>query len=111
MGYNGISYNNHSEEGMMKNTECVVLVGAEQVAYGRLAAIKAALKMEKVGLKTRGGALRPKIAAEFGLKPRASYDVYIAEIQKRMDAALTKRQTALADAAMQEKECSGATEH
>lgn len=56
------------------------------VSFFRLCQLRGALKMEKIGLKGRGGALRPQIAAELGLKPRASYDDFIAEVQKRIDA-------------------------
>ena len=58
------------------------------ISYGRLASLKGMLKLEKVGLKTRGGALRPRIAAEFGLKARDSHDKFIAEIQRRMEEYL-----------------------
>lgn len=54
------------------------------IHYFRLASLKGMLALEQVGLKTRGGALRPRIAAELGLKPRDSYDVYIREIVRRM---------------------------
>lgn len=52
----------------------------------RLAQFRGVLKMEKAGLKGRQGPIRPQIAVELGLKPRAPYDDYIAEVQKRIDA-------------------------
>ena len=58
------------------------------ISYGRLASLKGMLKLEKVGMKTRGGALRPRIAVELGLKPRDSHDKYIEVIQAKMDALL-----------------------
>lgn len=79
-------------------SECIVLSGANQIAYGRLAALKGALKMESVGLKTRGGALRPRLAAELGLKPRDSHDVFIARIVEMMDEALAVRAAEVAEA-------------
>ena len=60
----------------------------EGISYVRLASLKGMLKLEKVGMKTRGGALRPRIAAEFGLNKRDSHDKFIAEIESRMQAAL-----------------------
>lgn len=58
----------------------------DQIAYFRLASQKAQLKMEKIGLKSSGGPLRPRLAAEHGLKPRDSHDKFIAAIQTKMDA-------------------------
>lgn len=75
----------------MISQQPITLVGPDEVSYGRLAALKGALKLERVGLKTRGGALRPRLAAEFGLKPRDSYDKFIQVIQTRMDELLAKR--------------------
>ena len=63
-----------------------------QIALYRLSVLKAKLKMEKVGLKSSGGALRPQIAAEFGLKARDSYDTFIAELQRRIDAGMAALQ-------------------
>lgn len=63
----------------------------EGIDYFSLSQLKAALKLEKVGLKhsaMRGKALRPQIAKHFGLKPRDSYDLYIAAVQAKMDAIL-----------------------
>lgn len=59
--------------------------------YAELAILKSTFKMNKVGLKhsaQRGKAIRPMYAKMFGLKPSDSYDMYIAEIQKRMDVLL-----------------------
>lgn len=53
----------------------------------RLASLRAILKLEKAGMKGRGGALRPKIAAELGLKARDSHDTFIQELTKRIEAA------------------------
>ena len=61
------------------------------IAYFRLASLKAQLKIEKVGMKSRAGALRPRLAAEFGLKPRDTYDLFINTIQARMDEILKAR--------------------
>ena len=60
----------------------------EAISYVRLASLKGMLKLEKVGMKTRGGALRPRIAAEFGLKARDSHDKFIAKIEQLMEEAI-----------------------
>lgn len=55
------------------------------VTYMRLASLRGMLRMEKVGLKGRMGPLRPKIAAEFGLKARDSFDTFINAVQAKME--------------------------
>lgn len=52
----------------------------------RLVSIKCQLRLEKAGMRNSGGALRPRLAAEFGLKPRDSHDKFIAAIQAKLDA-------------------------
>ena len=61
------------------------------ITYFQLATLKSQLRMEKVGLThsaMKGRKLRPLLAKGFGLKPRADYELYIAEVQSRMDAML-----------------------
>lgn len=65
---------------------------ANQISYFRYASIKGRLSMESKGIKFRGGAVRPRIATELGLSARASYPVFIAEVQKRMDELLKLEQ-------------------
>ena len=48
----------------------------------RLLSLRGMLRLEKVGMKTRGGALRPKICNEFGLKKNAPHDEFIAAINR-----------------------------
>lgn len=60
----------------------------EEVNYFCLAAWKGAVKLESLGLKHSGGAIRPRIAARLGLKPRASHDVFIERIQSLMNEIL-----------------------
>lgn len=55
-----------------------------EIAAFRLLSLRGMLRMEKVGMKTRGGALRPRIAAEMNLKPRDSYEQYIAAIDAKL---------------------------
>lgn len=65
------------------------------ITYFQLAQLKQQLKLESKGLThsgMKGRKLRPLLAKEFGLKPRANYDLYIAEVQSRMDAMLKEQQ-------------------
>lgn len=67
-----------------------------QVDHAGLAILKAQLKLEKVGLThsaMRGKKLRPMWAEFLGLKPRDSYDDFIAEVQRRMDEIVAKVQS------------------
>jgi hypothetical protein len=57
------------------------------IAVFRLASVRAQLRLEKAGMKSSGGALRPRLAEEFGLSPRASHDEYISVATKMIDAA------------------------
>jgi hypothetical protein len=64
----------------------------EGVTYFALASQKMQLKMEKRGLKSSGGPLRPRLAAQHGLKPRDSHDKFIEVIEGKMAAILAARQ-------------------
>lgn len=66
-----------------------------QIAYVRLASIKGRLKLMRKGLTFRGPAIRPILAEEFGLKPRDSFELYIAEAERRMTVLLEKESAAL----------------
>lgn len=68
----------------MSNNQTQVFTGAG-INLFRLASLKGQLKLESKGLKSSGGAIRPRIAAEFGLSPRASHEKYIEVIQARID--------------------------
>lgn len=61
------------------------------IAYARLLSVRGMLRLEKIGLKSRGGALRPRLAAELGLKPRDSYDLFISTIDAKLAIALAAR--------------------
>jgi hypothetical protein len=50
----------------------------------RLLSLRAQLRLEAHGLKSSGGAIRPRIAKEFGLSPRASRDTYIIAINNKL---------------------------
>jgi hypothetical protein len=66
----------------------------QSIDYVRLGVLKGMVKLESKGMQTRGGAIRPRIAAEFGLKPRASYADFIATIQKKMDKIVRAKEQA-----------------
>jgi hypothetical protein len=69
--------------------ETIVFDTPEDISYARLAALKASVKLEKVGMKMSRGPSRTSIARkEFGLKARAPHDEVIAAIQAKMDAIL-----------------------
>lgn len=63
----------------------------DSVAYFRFAALKGRLKLESKGLGFRGGATRPQLAKEFGLKPRAPYEEYIAYCESQMALLIAKK--------------------
>lgn len=67
----------------------------EGIEHAGYAILKQQLKMEKIGLShsaMRGKKLRPMWAAKLGLKPRDSYEMFIAEVQKRMDAIVAAKE-------------------
>jgi len=64
----------------------------EEMAFFRLLQIRGVLKLEKVGMTHSSGLrIRPRIAKEFGLKPRDSYDKYIATVQAVIDEHIEKK--------------------
>lgn len=74
----------------MSNNESISCTTPDSISHFRLASLKYQLKMEKAGMKSSGGAIRPRIAKEFGLSPRAPHDEYIKVIQGLMDGLVTK---------------------
>lgn len=54
------------------------------VAIYQLLSQKMQLKLEAKGLKSSGGALRPRLAAGLGLKPRDSHEKFIAAIEAKL---------------------------
>jgi hypothetical protein len=63
----------------------------EGISYFRFASLKGQLKLESVGLKSSSGALRPQLAKEFGLKPRAPHAEYIAYCIARMNELIPRQ--------------------
>lgn len=64
-----------------------ITVTGDDIAIFQLLAVKGALKLEKAGLKSRGGSIRKGWALRLGLKPTAKHDEVIAEINRRVEAA------------------------
>ena len=62
-------------------------VTGEGIDLFRLLSLKYQLKLESVGLKSSGGAIRPRIAKEFGLSPRAPHSAYIEKIEQEIKNA------------------------
>lgn len=63
-----------------------VITGA-MIPIAQMMTVRAAIKLEAVGLKHSGGSVRARWAATLGLKPRDSHDKYVAELTKRIDEA------------------------
>lgn len=63
----------------------MMLITSEQINMFRFASVRSQLKMEMMGMKSSGGALRPRLAKEFGLAPRAPYAKYIAYCEEMME--------------------------
>ena len=62
----------------------MIIVG-DAISRYRLCVLKQHLKLEQKGLKHSGGAIRPRIAAELGLKPRDSHDKFIAKLEEMIN--------------------------
>lgn len=63
----------------------------KQAEYARFCGLKYHLRIEMAGMKHRYGALRPKLAEEFGLKPRAKYEDYITYCDKKLEELRNER--------------------
>jgi hypothetical protein len=66
------------------------LTNSNQMEAYRLSVIKTRLRFEAVGMKGRGGAMRPRMAAEFGLSPRDSFERFIAVAEERRVALVAE---------------------
>lgn len=75
----------------MSNDQTIVIDTPDGLTHAYYARLKGRLKLEKVGLKFRDGAARPKLAAAFGLKPKAPYDDYIAYCESQMAILIAKK--------------------
>jgi hypothetical protein len=54
------------------------------IAFFRLLQLRGAVKLEKVGIKSRGGSVRKLAATECGMKPTTKIDDVIAELESRI---------------------------
>lgn len=67
-----------------------VITGSD-IPVAQMMVVRAAIKLEAKGMRHSGGSVRARWAARLGLKPRDSHDKYIAELTRRIDAALGER--------------------
>lgn len=72
----------------------MMLIDAAAIEAYRWATIRGALRLEQRGLKTRGGALRPRLAKQLGLTPRAPYEAFLAAVQVKIDEFYAKESEA-----------------
>lgn len=63
-----------------------VLATGNGVTVFALMSQRMQLKLEAKGLKSSGGALRPRLAASLGLKPRDSHAKFITAIELKIQA-------------------------
>lgn len=71
-----------------------MLTKPDQIEAYRWATIRGALRLEQRGLKSRGGALRPRLAKQLGLTPRAPYEAFLAAVQVKIDEFYAKESEA-----------------
>ncbi len=63
-----------------------------ELSHFQLCAIRGRLKLESKGLKFRGGATRPAVAASLGLKPRDTYDKFLSVIETKIEESRAQLQ-------------------
>lgn len=68
------------------NGEAVTVLTGAGIDVFRFLSLRAMLKLEKAGMKGSGGALRPRLAKQFGLNPRDPHKVYIDFCTARIEA-------------------------
>jgi hypothetical protein len=74
------------------STESQVFQTPDEIEYFRLASLKAAVKLEAVGIKVRAGnAVTPQVRMQLGLKRRAPHAEVIALLQSKMDIILSRK--------------------
>lgn len=61
-----------------------IICTGDGIAVFQLLAVRGALKLEKLGMKSRGGSIRKGWALRLGLKANAKHDEVIAEINRRL---------------------------
>ena len=65
---------------------CTTFTGAGIDAF-KLASWRGMLKLELLGMRTRTGALRPKLAKALGLSARAPYEAYLEAVEQKLQEA------------------------
>ncbi len=65
--------------------ENIMATTPEGISAFRLISLKRQLKFEMLGMKSSGGAIRPRIAKEFGLPARASHAAFIAAVEAKLE--------------------------
>jgi hypothetical protein len=71
---------------MIEVSNAGTVATGEHVNVFRWISVKHMVSLESKGMKSRGGSIRPRIAAELGLKPRDSYEKFIEAIQAKISA-------------------------
>lgn len=69
-----------------------ILDTPDKIEAFRLASVRAQLRLESKGLKSSGGALRPRLAKQLGLNQRDSHERFIEVCTARIDALVAKIQ-------------------
>lgn len=73
------------------------------IEYAGLAGIKYHLRLQSKGMKSSGGSIRRQVAKQFGLKPLAPYEDYIAKCEQLMQEILEEKATKAAAIAAETK--------
>lgn len=69
-----------------------MITGQDGIEYAQLAALKGAVRLEKLGMRhSSGRSMRARAARLMRLRPGAKHDTVINALQKRMDELLTKK--------------------
>lgn len=63
-----------------------IICTGDGIAIFQLLAVRGALRLEKLGMKSSGGSIRKGWALRLGLKANAKHDEVIAEIERRLPA-------------------------
>ena len=72
---------------IVQSAHGAIMVTGDDIAIFQLLAVKGALRLESLGMKSRGGSIRKGWALHLGLKPSAKHAEVIAEIERRVQAA------------------------
>ena len=67
------------------------LTTPEEIEYFRLASLKAAVKLEALGMRHSSGLVTPRIRKQLGLRARAPHAEVISLLQSKMDILLSRK--------------------